>query len=77
MAELYKLLAAVDPAGAAIVKPTDTTRVRRAYEIFRGTGISVADWFTRPMIKNFPIPVFCDQADAVESRSRFALQSAF
>lgn len=54
VAELYRLLAAVDPAGAAMVKPADTTRVRRAYEIFHSTGISIADWFTRPMIKKLP-----------------------
>ncbi len=54
VAELYRLLAAVDPAGAAMVKPADTTRVRRAYEIFYSTGISIADWFTRPMIKKLP-----------------------
>ncbi len=51
---LYEQLRAVDPEGAAMVSPTDTTRVRRAFEIFMTTGISVAEWFLRPMIKKLP-----------------------
>lgn len=51
---LYALLQQKDPAGAAKLSPNDTTRVRRAYEIFLQTGISIADWYQRPMIKKLP-----------------------
>lgn len=51
---LYALLQQKDPAGAAKLSPNDTTRVRRAYEIFLQTDISIADWYRRPMIKKLP-----------------------
>lgn len=51
---LYALLQQKDSAGAAKLSPNDTTRVRRAYEIFLQTGISIADWYQRPMIKKLP-----------------------
>ena len=47
----YSTLQKEDPRGAARVCPTDTTRVRRALEIFRATGKSIADWFELPMAK--------------------------
>ena len=47
----YSTLQKEDPRGAARVWPTDTTRVRRALEIFRATGKSIADWFELPMVK--------------------------
>lgn len=54
VAELYNRLATMDADGAALVNPGDTTRVRRAYEIFKSTGISIAEWFKRPMLKKLP-----------------------
>ncbi len=51
---LYLHLCRVDAAGAAMVKPADAIRVRRAFEIFMTTGISIAKWFARPMIKKLP-----------------------
>ncbi len=50
----YHKLKEFDAAGAAMVKPTDTTRVRRALEIFIDTGVSVAEWFQKPLIKVLP-----------------------
>ena len=47
----YSMLQKEDPLGALKVCPTDTTRVRRALEIFRATGKSVADWFNLPMVR--------------------------
>ncbi len=51
---LYEELRRIDKAGAAMVKPNDTTRVRRAYEIMLQTGISISEWYKKPMIKQLP-----------------------
>ena len=47
----YKYLQQIDSEGAKKVNPNDTTRVRRALEIFEDTGTSIAEWFEKPMIK--------------------------
>ena len=52
---LFERLLAVDPEGAALVNPADATRVRRAFEIFMTTGLSIAEWFKRPMVKKLQI----------------------
>ncbi len=52
--EFYERLRQVDAAGAAMLNPNDTTRVRRAYEIFEQTGISIAEWYQKPMVKKLP-----------------------
>jgi len=52
--EFYQKLQEVDAAGAALLKPNDTTRVRRAYEIFVQTGMSVAEWYRKPMVQKLP-----------------------
>ncbi len=51
---LYAELAKADAAAAQMVKPKDTTRVRRALEIFLDTGKSIAEWFKMPMKKLLP-----------------------
>ncbi len=48
---VYTELEKVDAAAAQMVKPKDTTRVRRALEIFLDTGKSIAEWFDVPMVK--------------------------
>ena len=48
----YKYLQQVDSEGAKKVNPNDTTRVRRALEIFIDTGISISEWFEKPMTKD-------------------------
>ena len=50
----YELLQKIDPAGAAMVKAGDTTRVRRALEIFTDTGKSIAEWFKQPLVRPLP-----------------------
>lgn len=52
--ELYEYLKTLDPKGAAMVNPRDVARVRRALEIFCDTGISIAQWFEKPLIKKLP-----------------------
>jgi tRNA dimethylallyltransferase len=41
---LHARLAAVDPATAASLKPNDSQRVARAWEVWRGTGTGLAAW---------------------------------
>jgi tRNA dimethylallyltransferase len=52
--KLWQMLHEKDAAGAELVKPTDTTRVRRAYEILEDTGCSIAMWHTKPLIRLLP-----------------------
>lgn len=51
---LYLKLTEIDAKAAGMLEPRDSTRVRRAYEIFRQTGISIAEWHQCPMIKKLP-----------------------
>jgi tRNA dimethylallyltransferase len=41
---LHAALAAVDPATAARLKPEDSQRLARAWEVWRGTGVGLAAW---------------------------------
>jgi tRNA dimethylallyltransferase len=41
---LHKHLAAVDPEGAAAVRPSDQTRIVRAIEVIEATGIPLREW---------------------------------
>ena len=41
---LHARLAALDPATAAALRPSDSQRVARAYEVVRGTGRGLRDW---------------------------------
>ena len=43
-AALHARLAAVDPATAAALRPTDGQRIARAWEVWRGTGRGLAAW---------------------------------
>ncbi len=43
---LHTRLAAEDPATAARLKPNDSQRIARAWEVWRGTGIGLAAWQT-------------------------------
>ena len=41
---LHERLAAVDPATAAALRPTDSQRIARGFEVWRGTGRGLAAW---------------------------------
>lgn len=43
---LHTRLAAVDPDTAANLKPSDSQRIARAWEVWRGTGTGLAAWQT-------------------------------
>ena len=47
-AALHARLAAVDPASAAGLRPSDSQRVARAWEVLAGTGQGVAAWQALP-----------------------------
>ena len=51
---LYSRWQEEDPHGAALVNANDKTRVRRGYEIWRQTKVSISEWYRRPLIKKFP-----------------------
>jgi tRNA dimethylallyltransferase len=46
-AALHAELAAVDPATAARLKPEDSQRIARAWEVWRGTGLGLTSWQDR------------------------------
>jgi len=43
-AALHARLAAEDPVSAARLRPSDSQRIARAYEVWRGTGRGIAAW---------------------------------
>ena len=47
-AALHAALAAVDPATAARLRPSDSQRIARAWEVWRGTGRGLAAWQAEP-----------------------------
>jgi tRNA dimethylallyltransferase len=44
VASAYEALSRDDPAAAARLRPTDTTRVARALEVVRSTGQAIGEW---------------------------------
>lgn len=70
---VYEKLKSVDPESAEKLNPNDTTRVRRAYEVWLDTGIKLSDWHQKPMIKKLPEAEFfiikiCPSADELDER---------
>ncbi|MBQ1612667.1 MAG: tRNA (adenosine(37)-N6)-dimethylallyltransferase MiaA, partial [Alphaproteobacteria bacterium] len=51
---LYDKLLSEDPAAATMLHSNDSTRVRRAYEIFLSSGKSIAEWYEQPMLQKLP-----------------------
>lgn len=51
---LYNLLKGVDPEAAERLSVNDTTRLRRAYEVWRHTGKALSEWHKMPMINKLP-----------------------
>ena len=48
-AALHAKLQAADPATAARLRPTDSQRLARAWEVWRGTGRGMAGWHARSL----------------------------
>ncbi len=53
-AGLHARLAALDPATAARLRPTDAQRIARAWEVWAGTGRGLADWQAGPRLPPAP-----------------------
>ena len=54
MTDVYAWLAENDKDAAEMLNSADTSRVRRAAEVFLQTGKSIADWYKEPMVKYLP-----------------------
>ena len=52
--KLHELLQKCDPETASRLSPNDTTRVRRAYEVWLETGVPLSVWHQKPMVKKLP-----------------------
>lgn len=52
--EVHQMLVTIDPQAAARLSPNDTTRVRRAYEVFLDTGKKLSEWHEMPMCQKLP-----------------------
>lgn len=70
---VYRQLAQVDEPSAEKLSPNDTTRVRRAYEVWLDTGIKLSDWHKKPMVKKLPEAKFfiikiCPLAEELDAR---------
>lgn len=70
---VYEVLAKVDIAAAERLNPNDTSRVTRAYEVWKQTGITITEWHRRPMVKKLSEAVFniiklCPPAEELDSR---------
>ena len=50
-AELHRRLAALDPAMARILRPSDPQRILRAIEVLQATGRSLAAWHADPRVR--------------------------
>ena len=53
-AALHARLAAIDPASAARIHPTDAQRIQRALEVHRLSGRSISDWRARSRAQRPP-----------------------
>ena len=51
---LHDCLAKVDAPIAKRLNPNDTTRVRRAYEVWLDTSVPLSKWHEQPMLKRLP-----------------------
>lgn len=51
-------LGKIDQESAARLNPNDTTRVRRAYEVFMATGRPLSLWHKLPMVRRLPEAAF-------------------
>ena len=52
--KLHEELSLHDPITASRLSPNDTTRVRRAYEVWLQTGVPLSQWHDMPMVKKIP-----------------------
>jgi tRNA dimethylallyltransferase len=73
---LHAGLAKVDPATAARIKPHDSQRIARAWEVWRGTGMGLAAW-QRRTLPPAPWRFFAIRLDPPREALRAAIASRF
>ena len=77
-AGLHARLKAADPATAARLRPSDSQRLARAWEVWRGTGIGLAAWHDRQEAPaDFPWLVHAVLLDPPRAALRPAIAARF
>jgi tRNA dimethylallyltransferase len=74
--ELHAGLAKVDPATAARIKPNDSQRIARAWEVWRSTGMGLAAWQQRNL-PPAPWRFFAIRLDPPREALRTAIATRF
>jgi tRNA dimethylallyltransferase len=75
-AALHARLAEHDPRTAADLRPTDSQRIARAWEVWRGTGTGLADWRTTE-VQPVPWRFAAIQLDPPRAELREAIRLRF
>jgi tRNA dimethylallyltransferase len=73
---LHAGLGKVDPATAARIKPNDSQRIARAWEVWRGTGLGLAAW-QRRTLPPAPWRFFAIRLDPPREDLRSAIATRF
>jgi tRNA dimethylallyltransferase len=73
---LHAGLTKVDPATAARIKPNDSQRIARAWEVWRGTGMGLAAW-QRRTLQPAPWRFFAIRLDPPRDELRAAIATRF
>ena len=76
-AALHNRLAAEDPQTASRLRPTDSQRLARAWEVWRGTGIGLATWQAGPALPPAPYRFFAIRLDPPRASLRAAIAARF
>ena len=74
---LHARLAVADPATAARLLPSDSQRLARAWEVWRGTGRGLAAWQADPALPAAPWDFFAVQLDPPRDELRAAIETRF
>ncbi|MBS1089685.1 tRNA (adenosine(37)-N6)-dimethylallyltransferase MiaA [Gluconobacter wancherniae] len=76
-AALHARLEAVDPETAASLRPNDTQRIARAWEVWRGTGHGLFWWRSQPGLPAAPYRFVSVQLDPPRDELRHAINERF
>jgi len=74
---LHAELAALDPDSAARLRPTDSQRIARAWEVLRGTGRGLAAWQAGPALPPAPWRFMALRLDPPRTDLRAAIGDRF
>jgi tRNA dimethylallyltransferase len=76
-AALHARLTAEDPRTAARLRPTDSQRLARAWEVWRGTGAGLASWQAGPALPPAPYRFFAILLAPARAQLRAAIAARF